>query len=320
MAKFIVRRLFLMLLTMLIVSIAVFLITEASPGNVAVNVLGIQITPEQEASFLAQTGLDKPLLERYITWLIGSDWRAASKIGLPLRRITTEEGFQEWWAVQEDDTLIRWKIEGGDLIAQIRQPDGSVKEIVDNERWQVKDPAVETERLGAYRAQVLDNVQLHEEDQAFIVEQLDRILGILGEKDLSQEELIAALAPPESALEAMVESEASPKESAFQEAGQDILGYDVLRGMAVVHSLASPPEDELKTAQLRSMSRRLCERRRPTGSDQRFTGSVCRGATGRRLPAGWGRVAEPVPNVARRRAGGRRSPHPQTSWQSAGEC
>ena len=258
MAKFIVRRLLLMLLTMLIVSIAVFLITEASPGNVAVNVLGIQITPEQEASFLAQTGLDKPLLERYVTWLIGSDWRAANKTGLPLRRITTEESFQEWWAVEEEhDTLIRWKIEGGDLIAQIRQADGSVEEVVDNGRWQVKDPAVETERLEAYRAEVLDNLQLHDEDQAFIVEQLDRIMEILGEKDLSQEELIAALAPPESALEAMVESEASPKESAFQEAGQDILDYDVLRGLAVVHSLASPPEDELKTAQLRSMSRRL---------------------------------------------------------------
>jgi peptide/nickel transport system permease protein len=51
-AKFIVRRVLLMLLTMLIVSVTVFLITEASPGNVARNVLGIHITPEQEASFL----------------------------------------------------------------------------------------------------------------------------------------------------------------------------------------------------------------------------------------------------------------------------
>jgi peptide/nickel transport system permease protein len=40
-AKFIVRRVLLMLLTMLIVSVTVFLITEASPGNVARNVLGI---------------------------------------------------------------------------------------------------------------------------------------------------------------------------------------------------------------------------------------------------------------------------------------
>ncbi|NIN63939.1 MAG: ABC transporter permease, partial [Anaerolineae bacterium] len=54
MAKFFIRRLLLMLLTMVIVSIAVFLITEAAPGNVARNVLGVHITPEQEASFLNQ--------------------------------------------------------------------------------------------------------------------------------------------------------------------------------------------------------------------------------------------------------------------------
>ena len=43
MAKFIIRRLLLMLLTMVLVSLAVFLITEAAPGNVARNVLGIQM-------------------------------------------------------------------------------------------------------------------------------------------------------------------------------------------------------------------------------------------------------------------------------------
>ena len=53
MAKFILRRLLLMLLTMFLVSVAVFVITAAAPGNVARNVLGIQVTAEQEASFLA---------------------------------------------------------------------------------------------------------------------------------------------------------------------------------------------------------------------------------------------------------------------------
>ncbi len=98
MAKFIVRRFFLLLLTMVLVSVAVFLITESSPGNVARNVLGSFVTPEQEASFLAQMGLDKPVYVRYLYWLVGSDWHAARKVGLPLRRITTKEGFEEWWA------------------------------------------------------------------------------------------------------------------------------------------------------------------------------------------------------------------------------
>ncbi len=102
MAKFIVRRFFLLLLTMVLVSMAVFLITESSPGNVAKNVLGAFITPEQEKSFLAQMGLDKPAYIRYVYWLVGSDWHAESKVGMPLKRITTEKGFQEWWAVRDD--------------------------------------------------------------------------------------------------------------------------------------------------------------------------------------------------------------------------
>ena len=98
MAKFIVRRFFLLLLTMLLVSVAVFLITEASPGNVAKNVLGAFITPEQEASFLAQMGLDKPVHTRYIHWLLGSDWLADGKVGMPLKRVTNADGFVDWWA------------------------------------------------------------------------------------------------------------------------------------------------------------------------------------------------------------------------------
>ena len=107
MLKFIVRRFFLLLLTMLLVSVAVFQIAESSPGNVARNVLGAFITPEQEASFLAQMGLDKPVYTRYLYWLAGSDWLASKRVGLPLKRITTEAGFDEWWAVREDGALLR---------------------------------------------------------------------------------------------------------------------------------------------------------------------------------------------------------------------
>lgn len=135
MAKFIVRRLFLLLLTMFLVSLAVFLITEASPGNVARNVLGALITPEQEASFLAQMGLDQPAYLRYLYWLAGSDWLAGRRTGMPLRRITSREGFDEWWAVGEEGALLRWKLEGDDLLAIQRALDGTIRESLDNERW-----------------------------------------------------------------------------------------------------------------------------------------------------------------------------------------
>ncbi len=144
MAKFIVRRFFLLLLTMFLVSIAVFLITESSPGNVARNVLGAFITPEQEKSFLAQMGLDKPAYVRYAYWLIGSDWQAESKVGFPLKRTMTEKEFVEWWAERDNGNLIRWKLEGEDLIAVEKTPDGPVREYKDNDRWKTNEKGVST--------------------------------------------------------------------------------------------------------------------------------------------------------------------------------
>jgi peptide/nickel transport system permease protein len=134
-----------MLLTMFIVSIAIFAISEIAPGNIARNILGPFATPEQEASFLAQLGLDQPLHIRYITWLVGSDWRAERLVGMPLRRIKKPgTDFYEWWAVDADGTLVRWKLEGEDLIAQRLQPDGTVEESLDNDRWQTDEAGVST--------------------------------------------------------------------------------------------------------------------------------------------------------------------------------
>lgn len=140
MAKFIVRRFFLLLVTMVLVSVAVFMITEASPGNVAKNVLGAFITPEQEASFLAQMGLDQPAYVRYIYWLVGSDWLADDKVGLPLKRIITDDGFVEWWAVRSDGALVRWKLSGDNLIAVSKLPSvGITSEYNNNGRWKTQE-------------------------------------------------------------------------------------------------------------------------------------------------------------------------------------
>ncbi|NOR83683.1 MAG: ABC transporter permease subunit [Ardenticatenales bacterium] len=143
MAKFILRRLLFMLLTMLIVSIAVFLICEVAPGDVAQHLLGQFATPEQVASFREQLGLNQSLQVRYLSWLIGSDWRARTKVGMPLRRIKMPRTDScEWWAEEPDGTLIRWKLDGEDLIAMRLQPDGTTVESVDNGRWQTDEDGV----------------------------------------------------------------------------------------------------------------------------------------------------------------------------------
>ena len=258
MAKFILRRLLLMLLTMFLVSVAVFAITTAAPGNVARNVLGIQITPEQEASFLAQNGLDKPVYERYLYWLAGTDWRAAGKVGLPVRQITTPDGFKEWWAVAKDSTLVQWKLEGDNLIVRQRQPDGSVVEKQDNGQWQVKAPAAEAARLEKYRAGLLDNPQLTEADRQAILQAIDRILEILRGKDQSQAALLAALAEPEGTLQAMQDPNAPKEKQAFQKAVADISNNDILiQTIAIYQALSSPSAGKLRSSDLQSMASQL---------------------------------------------------------------
>lgn len=262
MAKFIVRRLLLMLLTMFLVSVTVFVITEAAPGNVARNVLGIHITPEQEASFLNQTGLDEPLYERYFNWLLGTDWRAARVVGMPVKPVTTEEGFREWWAVAKDGTLLRWKLEGGDLIATRRRPDGSMEEVVDNGRWQIKDPASEIERLAAYRTELVQNAQLADADQQAILRELDRILEILRSKDRTQGALDAALTEPESALAALIDPGAAKQKEALGKAAQELSGQKLVQAVGVYQDLEAavsqdPAAGALETSELQSMARRL---------------------------------------------------------------
>ena len=142
MAAFILRRVFLLAITMLLVSAAVFMIVESSPGNVAKNVLGAFITPEQEASFLAQMGLDKPLWQRYLYWLVGSDWHAARKVGMGLERRVTPNGFVEWWAETPDGRLLRWKLEGDRLMAVERVSPTETKTYPDNDRWREGEDGV----------------------------------------------------------------------------------------------------------------------------------------------------------------------------------
>jgi ABC-type dipeptide/oligopeptide/nickel transport system permease component len=261
MAKFIIRRLLLMLLTMVLVSVAVFLITEAAPGNVARNVLGIQITPAQEASFLNQNGLDEPIYVRYFSWLFGTDWQASAKVGLPVKRITTADGFKEWWAVEEDGTLVRWQLEGEDLIARMRQSDGTVETAVDNGRWQVKDPQVEIQRLQEYRTGLLENPQVAAQDRQAIVGQLDRILEILRQAragELQQRALASALSEPETALEAMMVPEAGQSKDAFQATAEDVIGrFGLLQAGAVYARLSASQAADMELSELQALARQL---------------------------------------------------------------
>jgi len=132
MARFLLRRSLSLVLTLFVVSIAIFLISEVAPGNIAINSLGNTITPQQEASFNAQNGLDQPVLTRYIRWMIGSDWQAAQRIGDPVTRLyDATNNRYTWWAVGDDGVLYQNRTEDGETMIRIeRQPDGATREVI----------------------------------------------------------------------------------------------------------------------------------------------------------------------------------------------
>ena len=132
MAKFLIRRIIFLIISLFLVSIAVFVISELAPGDIAVNTLGNTITPEQKASFNAQNGLDQPPLTRYIRWLIGSDWQAQRLIGNPVTRVYDVENERySWWAMDKEGTLYQNYTTDGETIIRIeRLSDGSTKEII----------------------------------------------------------------------------------------------------------------------------------------------------------------------------------------------
>ncbi|MBN1179407.1 MAG: ABC transporter permease [Anaerolineae bacterium] len=74
MIEIILRRLGFMLLTMLIVSMAIFIISEVVPVDVARNILGQFATEQGIAALREQLGLNCPTGVRYVIWLAGDDW------------------------------------------------------------------------------------------------------------------------------------------------------------------------------------------------------------------------------------------------------
>lgn len=69
MTTFVLRRLALMALTMVVVSLILFLLLELTPGSVATKVLGPYATEEQKQLWLAANGYLEPAWSRYLSWL-----------------------------------------------------------------------------------------------------------------------------------------------------------------------------------------------------------------------------------------------------------
>jgi peptide/nickel transport system permease protein len=69
--RVVASRLALSVLTLVLVSLIIFLALEAMPGDVATRILGRFATEEQKALFREEMNLDLPLHQRYLSWMGG---------------------------------------------------------------------------------------------------------------------------------------------------------------------------------------------------------------------------------------------------------
>ncbi|KOF14398.1 ABC transporter permease [Ensifer adhaerens] len=68
----IVQRLALAVASLFVVSLIIFGSVTLLPGNYATAVLGQSATPESVAAFERELGLDRPAVERYVSWISGA--------------------------------------------------------------------------------------------------------------------------------------------------------------------------------------------------------------------------------------------------------
>lgn len=69
MLRFILRRIGTLIVTMLALSILIFIMSEVVPTDPALKILGRESTPEARAALSEQMGFNRPLPERYFNWI-----------------------------------------------------------------------------------------------------------------------------------------------------------------------------------------------------------------------------------------------------------
>jgi peptide/nickel transport system permease protein len=87
MGQFILRRLLLMVFTLLMISLLVFSAIEIVPGDAAQMILGQRATPETLEALRTRLGLDQPAYVRYFAWISGvarGDWGESLVMNVPV--------------------------------------------------------------------------------------------------------------------------------------------------------------------------------------------------------------------------------------------
>lgn len=69
--KYIIKKLFTLIITLFIVSALAFLAFDIIPGDPTTRILGTEATPEAVEALREELGLNKSVVQRYIDWLLG---------------------------------------------------------------------------------------------------------------------------------------------------------------------------------------------------------------------------------------------------------
>ncbi len=90
MARFFLKHLAFLLITLVVVSFLVFAMTEFTPGDVARKILGAYATPEQVAILTHDMGLERPVVIRYFAYighLLSGDLGYSTRYKVPVSAI-----------------------------------------------------------------------------------------------------------------------------------------------------------------------------------------------------------------------------------------
>ena len=68
MGKYILKKIFVLIVTVVLISIVTFLAFSVIPGDAAISRLGSDATPDKIAKIRSEMGLDKDVVTRYVSW------------------------------------------------------------------------------------------------------------------------------------------------------------------------------------------------------------------------------------------------------------
>ncbi len=93
MIRFILRRLGLLVITLLVSSLIIFIVLNHDPRSVAVAILGQFYTPQDIQTTIHKLGLDRPAPTRYLEWVghfVVGDWGRSYTMNVPVAEIVTQ--------------------------------------------------------------------------------------------------------------------------------------------------------------------------------------------------------------------------------------